>query len=189
MIKNLAFLFLLVTIICNAQNTTNEKPVHTTTENDSIYICPFPTNCGYYKGEFIYEGVTKIANGKGKANLRGNIAEGNWKNNKLEGSGTYEVKNGFKYIGNFKDGQFFGQGSIFYNIGNKYVGEWKDNKFYGQGVFYTSNGTKYAGKWSSGIGNDLGFVIFIKNSMYTGTKYNGKGTRINQNGDVYTGNF
>src|SRR5690349_12603190 len=105
MSKKLVFLFLLIGIICNAQNTTIK-----TTENDSILICPFPKNCGYYKGEITENNGVKEANGKGKANFQGNIAEGNWKNNRLDGYGTYDVKNKVKYVGEWKDGLSHGKG-------------------------------------------------------------------------------
>ena len=62
--KHIALLFLIIGIHCNSQNTTSQKTVGNTTENDSIKICPFEGNCGYYKGEI----ANGKANGKGRAN-------------------------------------------------------------------------------------------------------------------------
>lgn len=96
--KIIAFLFLIISIYCTSQNTTSQNTTRTTIEKDSIKICPFDNNCGYYKGEI----ANGKANGKGRARLKGGIAEGHWKDNRLDGFGTYEIKNYAKYAGNTK---------------------------------------------------------------------------------------
>ncbi len=98
--KNVTFLFLLISIICNAQNSIIQNNTTSETKNDSIFICPFPNNCGYYKG-YVINGK---ANGQGKAILKAGIEEGERKDNRLNGQGTLTLANGTKFIGEFEDG-------------------------------------------------------------------------------------
>src|SRR5690606_22194089 len=102
------FLFLIIGFLSYSQNSTNLEKLHSSTENDSIQICPFPTNCGYYKGEI----ANGKANGKGIAILKQGIAAGNWKENQLEGQGSFEIKDKYTYAGEYKGGLLNGQGTI-----------------------------------------------------------------------------
>ena len=61
---------------------------------------------------------------------------------------NYVVKNyenGDKFEGQFKDGKFNGQGTYYGAYGDKYVGEFKDDNFHGQGTYYWADGAKYVG--------------------------------------------
>ena len=51
-----------------------------------------------------------------------NIYEGEVKNGKPHGKGTYTFANGAKYVGELKDDHFHGQGSLTFPDGGKYVG-------------------------------------------------------------------
>lgn len=144
--KNFTFLILLISITCYTKNSRNSIKLFSKTTNDSIYICPFPNNCGYYKGDI----VNGKANGKGRAKLNKGIAEGEWKNNRLNGYGTFNTFDGIIYTGEFIDGKASGQGiQTFKDIG-KYVGKWKNNKFDGQGTITYHDGTNYVGQWKEG---------------------------------------
>jgi len=213
--KIIILLCILISCTCNSQDTTKQETAIQTTDNDSILIRPFGIS-GYYKGEFTNEKGFRKANGKGRAILNGNIAEGNWKDNRLDGYGSYEIKTVSKYIGQFKNGQFCGQGSITYNNNSKYVGEWKDSKFDGKGTMTFANGAKYVGEWKDnkvtesgsfytpdGVkhriewkddkAKEKGYIIYIKNPknsekfILKDNKFTGNGTIVNLYGDVYTG--
>lgn len=179
--KNIAFLLLIISIHCNSQNTTSPDALNTI-KIDSIKICPFETNCGYYIGEV----ANRKANGKGKAILRGGIAEGNWSDSRLEGYGSYDSKDVGKYVGEYKNGALNGNGTFTNINGSKYVGEWKNNLFYGHGTFFTPDGKKYVGKWSDGKPKEPGFITFAKGLKFSketkDAKFTGQGTRISQNG-------
>ena len=101
----------------------------------------------------------------------GDKYEGQYKDGKANGQGTYTFPDGEKYVGQFKDGSFNGQGTYTFADGNKYVGQYKDNKKNGQGTFTWGdgsqwNGDKYVGQWKD-------------------DKYDGFGTFYNANGSIF----
>jgi len=53
------------------------------------------------------------------------------------------------YEGEFKDGKYDGQGTYTWSDGRKYVGEWKDGKRW-NGIMYDKNGN-ITGKYVNGI--------------------------------------
>ena len=62
--------------------------------------------------------------------------------------GTFQWKNGHKYIGEFKNSKLNGKGTFHFKSGQKYIGEFKDHKRHGKGVMYYINGKiKYSGEW------------------------------------------
>ena len=52
MIKSTTLLFLIISIYCNSQNKTSLDTI-TIIKTDSIKICPFKKNCGFYKDEIV----------------------------------------------------------------------------------------------------------------------------------------
>ena len=75
----------------------------------------------------------------------GQTYEGEWKNDKIHGQGTFTYANGDKYVGNYKDGERHGQGTFTFANGDKYVGNFKDEKFHGQGTYIWSSGKRETG--------------------------------------------
>ena len=103
------------------------------------------------------------------------VMEGEWRNGRLNGQGTYyylasNQSKGDKYVGNFKEGNFNGQGTMTHANGDKYVGEFKDDEWNGQGAFTFANGNKYVGEFKDG-------------------KQNGQGTFTRSNGAGFTGQW
>ncbi|MDR4509120.1 MAG: hypothetical protein MRJ65_12960 [Candidatus Brocadiaceae bacterium] len=96
--------------------------------------------------------------------------EGEIKNGKPNGQGTYLSPDGRKYVGEFKDGVFSGQGTYTFPDGTKYVGEFEDGKIEGQGTVSFRSGMKYAGEFKEAL-------------------YNGKGTLTNPDGGKIIGEF
>ncbi|VEV57270.1 conserved Plasmodium protein, unknown function [Plasmodium vinckei vinckei] len=84
-----------------------------------------------------------------------NVYIGEWKNDTLNGIGTYfwfkkkynnniithKNANYDKYLGYWKKGKKNGYGIFYYNCGNKYIGMWKNNKKEGLGYMIYINGT------------------------------------------------
>ncbi len=58
----------------------------------------------------------------------GDKYDGEMRDGKYNGQGTYIFANGVKYVGEFKDGSFNGQGTKTYIDGTYAKGIWKDNK-------------------------------------------------------------
>lgn len=73
---------------------------------------------------------------------------GEYKDNKLDGQGTYTFANGDKYVGEFKASIRNGKGTLTYANGDKYIGEFKNGKRSGNGTFFTAGGhIRNEGTW------------------------------------------
>ena len=76
--------------------------------------------------------------------------QGQVKDGKEHGQGTYTWFDGGIYVGKWKDGKEHGQGTYTSPVGTKYVGEWKEGKYDGQGTETWSSGWKHVGEWREG---------------------------------------
>jgi hypothetical protein len=125
----------------------------------------------------------------------GDRYEGNWKDGKMSGQGTFCWANsGDKYVGNWQDGKMNGQGIMYYADGSKYEGGWKDNNKHGQGICYWSDsGDRYEGEWKDGKMNGLGIIYYADGTRYEGNlKDNikeGQGKLFWTNGDRFEGHW
>ncbi len=72
---------------------------------------------------------------------------GQWKDDKMNGKGTYYWISGDKYTGDWVDGNRTGQGVFTWHNGNRYEGQYKNAKKNGKGTFYYGNSDKYTGDW------------------------------------------
>ena len=81
-----------------------------------------------YQGPFVYD----IMEGEGLFQWPdGRLFFGNFHNGKKQGMGTYLWPNGQTYEGEFKNDECFGNGVLHYPDGKKYEGNWKDGKKHG----------------------------------------------------------
>ena len=114
---------------------------------------------------------------------------GEWKDGKINGEGTKTNKDGQKYVGEWKDNKPNGQGTFTWPDGKKYIGEFKDDKFNGQGTLTTPVGSKYVGEFKDGKRNGQGIFTASDGSKYVGEfkdgKRNGLGTKTNKDGSEY----
>ena len=55
-----------------------------------------------------------------------------------------------KYEGDLKEGKYHGQGTYTFANGDQYVGEYKDDMRHGQGTFTYPDGTIKRGIWKNG---------------------------------------
>ena len=76
----------------------------------------------------------------------GDRYEGEFKDDKRTGRGTYYWASGNRYEGEFVDGDFNGWGKKYWASGKRYEGEWKNDKRTGRGTFYWANGDRYEGE-------------------------------------------
>ena len=65
----------------------------------------------------------------GEGNWKGDKYDGEYKNGKREGKGTYTFSDGKKYIGSFKNGKMHGQGILTSSSGNSYEGKWEKGRY------------------------------------------------------------
>ena len=83
--------------------------------------------------------------------------QGNFVNDKYEGSGKYIMVNGEYYDGNWKRGQSNGSGKIYYSNNNlKYEGNFSNGKPEGFGKYIWEDGEYYIGQWKNGLRHGKG---------------------------------
>tara|TARA_Y100000031_G_scaffold94593_1_gene103956 strand:+ start:484 stop:1221 length:738 start_codon:yes stop_codon:yes gene_type:complete len=99
--------------------------------------------------------------------------EGDIKNLKPNGFGIQNTNLGDVYEGEWKDGKFDGQGT-YTSEHRKYVISWKNGKPHGKGILIWSDGKKWKGDWNNG--KPWNVEIFDKNGyIYKYKKFvNGK---------------
>ncbi len=69
-----------------------------------------------------------------------------------DGWGTYHyISNNSKYEGEFRDGKRHGVGTYYYDDGSRYTGEYRDDIKHGKGIYYNADGTiHHEGQWAEG---------------------------------------
>lgn len=78
--------------------------------------------------------------------------QGEYKNNRKHGKGTYEYINGIKYVGQYVDGNKEGFGTLYNGDGSvSYEGSFKKGLPHGSGKAYNKEGKSVDGDWVEGI--------------------------------------
>jgi len=77
-----------------------------------------------------------------ETNTAGDKYDGEFRDGKRNGQGTFTWLNGGKYVGEYRDGKFNGQGTLTWPNGDKYVGEFRNGKRTSQGTYTWPNGGK-----------------------------------------------
>ncbi len=75
--------------------------------------------------------------------------EGQYRNGKREGFGTFFMTNGDKYEGEFQNDRYNGKGIYYWSNGNIYIGRFKDDKKEGLGMIYSPSFGKIVGLWKN----------------------------------------
>jgi hypothetical protein len=73
--------------------------------------------------------------------------EGEYRDGKASGRGTYVYTNGDRYEGEWRDNKLNGRGTYTYATGGRYVGEWRNDRANGRGVYTSPSGDRYEGEW------------------------------------------
>lgn len=146
-----------------------------------------------------FEGQCNKTTAKGKLTwyLNGElneIAEGQWKNGKQIGPGTYKfIKSNASYEGPFVDGKRTGKGTFRWATGTVYEGDFLDGKRTGKGTLKMSSGVSYAGDFLDGKMTGRGTIKHSNGTTYTGEVLNGKpfgkGVETYADGGKYVGEF
>ena len=97
----------------------------------------------------IYEGNFENGKKSGSGKFVKNIVKyiGDWKDDKINGSGTQHLHGKKIYEGRFKNNMYDGEGTFYYENGNVYKGGFKDNKKDGKGIMFYYYGAEYEGEW------------------------------------------
>lgn len=148
--------------------------IETAVAQSSLKKCPKSQNVRYH-------------NCFGTYTVDGDKYVGEFKDDKLNGQGTYTYADGTKYVGEFKDGKANGQFTVTYANGDKYVGEFKENVFNGQGTWTRATGV-YVGQFKDGQATGLATWTTPSGDKYVGEfkdgKYNGQGVYYNSDGSI-----
>lgn len=100
---------------------------------------------------------------------------GEWKNDKFDGDGCIEYKNGNVLAGEFSNNRFDDPNGFFrYANGDEYRGEFENSLFHGKGIFTYNDGRKYIGEWKHGEKHGDGIFYWPDGDIYKGTWINGK---------------
>ena len=139
-----------------------------------------------YLKEGVFEGnlVHKMRHGNGKMTYySGEIYEGDWKDDKWHGVGTFKWPNGDVYFGNFANSKRNGQGTLILTSGAKYEGEFVDDNFCGLGMYIWPNGElRYQGFWKNNKFHGFGVLLKDNGQYYQGHWEDGK---INGIGELF----
>ena len=79
----------------------------------------------------------------------GDSYEGEMKDGKYHGMGTYRWGNGNVYTGEYVNGVRQGNGKFAFASGSSYEGEWKNGKYHGKGKWTNADGSYYTGVWEN----------------------------------------
>ena len=79
----------------------------------------------------------------------GDSYEGEMKDGKYHGMGTYRWGNGNVYTGEYVNGVRQGKGKFAFASGSSYEGEWKNGKYHGKGKWTNADGSYYTGVWEN----------------------------------------
>jgi hypothetical protein len=83
-------------------------------------------------------------NGKGTYYFaNGKKYTGEWMNDRRNGHGVFTWLDGERYMGQFKNGKMNGKGTRFFKNGNNYTGEWMNDSMNGQGIYTWPDGHRY----------------------------------------------
>lgn len=118
-------------------------------------------------GEYVGDCVEGFAHGKGKTKGKDSY-EGEFKQGKKHGRGSYTWAVGAKYEGNWVNDKMTGEGLFIGADGYKYEGNWLDNAQHGQGTGTSLNGVTYAGETVKGVRSGFGVMTLPRKVFHSG---------------------
>ena len=121
---------------------------------------------------------------------------GEFKNDELNGTGTYLFSDGGVYFGQIRNGNFNGRGVYAFPSGAIYAGDFKDGDRHGEGIFRFRSGNVYYGRFRNDTGEGQGIYAFKKDDEFQGdlfygefsdTDFNGEGVYVFADGETTRG--
>lgn len=118
----------------------------------------------------------------------GDRYEGAWRNENMNGKGTYYYADGNIYEGQWVEGNKHGEGMHTWVDGQVYKGQWVDDTMHGRGKYTFPNGNTYEGQYEAGVRHGKGKFTYANGGVYTGGFASGKkegfGTYVDPAGKV-----
>ena len=130
-----------------------------------IPIPPLPSTPDWEENNVKYYGFPKVKPTIGKGIMiypdpknGGDFRyDGQLKNGKWSGCGTFTFPTGDVYIGQFSDNHFQGTGKFIFKKGCKYIGAFETDKYQGSGTWISKDGSRFSGSWKNGRLNNKPF--------------------------------
>ena len=104
----------------------------------------------------------------------GDRYEGAWRNENMNGKGTYYYADGNVYDGQWLDGNKHGYGTHTWVDGQVYTGQWEEDTMHGKGKYIFPNGNKYEGYYDNGVRHGKGKFTYANGGVYSGGFNHGK---------------
>ncbi|MBX7242474.1 MAG: protein kinase [Bacteroidia bacterium] len=95
--------------------------------------------------------------------------EGEIRNNKPNGKGQMQYKNGSTCDGTFTDGNLNGYCECKFDTGDRYMGNARKDRMNGQGKYIYKNGNRYEGNFVDDRMEGKGKFVFTNGEYFTGT--------------------
>ena len=115
-----------------------------------------------YNDDYSYDGnfVNGLKEGKGKMIFKkfGDLYEGEFHNDKINGRGYYLWQNKESYIGDFVDAKMHGKGVYKWPDGSQYEGDYFNNIKEGNGIYKWKDGRVFQGSFERGRPHGYGFL-------------------------------
>ena len=150
----------------------------------------------YITSYYVLIGMWKndVFSGWGReSRCNGDVFEGRFENEKINGKGIFLDRKKNKYIGDFVNSKRWGKGKW---VTNKiiYEGDFNNNQIDGNGkIKFLKSGIEYIGSFKNGTINGYGIFKWINGDKYEGEvkngKMDGKGKYIYNNGKIINGIF
>lgn len=96
------------------------------------------------------------------------VMSGHWKNEMLDGFGTFLDSDGSWHEGEWKNGQTNGYGRKIFQDGSTYFGEWLGGYFHGFGRRDWRDGTYYEGEWHANMKHGKGEHVDDQSDRWEG---------------------
>jgi hypothetical protein len=128
---------------------------------------------GFYEGTFRYwrrDGPGILVD-----QMRGEVYQGQFRNDRCHGTGTKTWTDGTQYAGSWNNGLKHGGGKLLSADGRKYDGQWSEGQRHGRGVQVFENKDRYFGQWRDGQQHGKGKYHFHAEDGkwdFEGLKYN-----------------
>ena len=105
----------------------------------------------------VAEGQDKVMqrHGKGKMMEHGNLYDGEWVQDAMEGQGCFTFKDTSNYTGTWLRNRYEGRGAFKWPDGSAYDGQWRAGLMHGEGKYTDLNGKLWHGKFYNGTGPGL----------------------------------
>ena len=143
-----------------------------------------------------YEGDIRDGKRHGQGTFiwaEGGRYEGEWRNDKRTGWGTETWTNGNRYEGEYLDNRLHGRGTFIWAEGGRYEGDFRDGKRTGWGIHFHANGNRYEGAVVDGKAHGRGTYTWADGGRYEGdwrdNKRRGWGTKTWASGSHYEGEW